>query len=64
MLWRVVKYLVTVQPESPGSLYLDENGDRVPKQLAAEFNSYTEAKEFAKKHGIIVDGVLHSVVVK
>lgn len=59
-----IKYLIAAQPERPLSLYYDENGKKAQKQFAIEFYGYEDAKDFANKHNIQIDGVMNYIVVK
>ena len=59
-----IKYLIAAQPEGINSLYYDNNGKKVQKQFAKEFYTSGDAKEFALKHNIHLDGVLNYIVVK
>jgi len=58
------KYVITAEPERPESKYWDPNGAKTILPLAAEFCSFSEAKQFADDNGIQIDGVMNSIVVK
>lgn len=59
-----LKFVITAQPVRPDSNYWDSSGNKTTLPLAAEFYSFTEAKEFAEEHGIEIDGVMNSIVAK
>lgn len=59
-----IKYVITAQPERPNSKYWDAKGIKTILPLAAEFYSFSEAKQFADERGIEIDGVMNSIVVK
>lgn len=59
-----VKYVITAQPENPGSKYWNSDGRKAGLQFAAEFSSFSEAKEFADEHGIPIDDVMNAIVAK
>jgi hypothetical protein len=61
---RQIKYVLTAQPKRPNSKYWDSEGKKTILPLAAKFYSHGDAMEFADAHGIIIDEVMNSVVVK
>ncbi len=59
-----IKYLIAAQPENINSLYYDKDGTKVQKQFANEFYTSEDAKDFAAKHKINLNGVTNYIVVK
>jgi len=59
-----IKYVITAEPETPNSKYWDSKGTKTILPLAAEFYSFSEAKQFADEQDIEIDGVRNSVVAK
>ena len=57
-------YVITAEPARPDGKYWDAKGTKTILPLAAEFYSFSEAKEFADKKRIEIDGVMNSIVVK
>jgi hypothetical protein len=58
------KWVITLEPEGPGSRYFGSDGKPTPWSHAAEFPSPENAKRFADRHKIKVDGKEVCIVVK
>jgi len=57
-------FVITAEPERPQSTYWDANVRKTMLPLAKTFYSWDEAKEFADQNGIVIDGVMNTIVVQ
>ena len=58
------RWVITIEPEGPDSHYFGSDGKPTPWSHAAEFPSPENAKRFAKRHKIKVDGKEKCIVIK
>ena len=58
------KWVIAFEPEGPGSRYFGSDGKPTPWSNAAEFPTRRNAKRFAARHEIKIDGKEICIVVK